>query len=154
MMLRGFRSNSSSIASRTDETGAANVADVPAAAPATSSVFRSALVKWNICATIDPHAPPVMMIGPSAPNGPPDPIEIGAEIGLRRATFGSIRLPFSRVDSIASGMPCRRIRCEPYPAINPTMSLPAQERTAPTNQGDGSRASLAHWTAAQNKIDS
>ncbi len=44
--LRGFHSNSSnSTASSTDATGAANVADMPAAAPATSSVFRSAAVK-------------------------------------------------------------------------------------------------------------
>lgn len=46
MMLRGLRSNkSSSIASNTDEIGAANVADIPAAAPATRSVFRSVLVR-------------------------------------------------------------------------------------------------------------
>jgi hypothetical protein len=32
-------------ASITDATGAANVADMPAAAPATSNVFRSALVR-------------------------------------------------------------------------------------------------------------
>ncbi len=44
--LRGFHSNNSnSTASNTEATGAANVADIPAAAPATSSVFRSALVK-------------------------------------------------------------------------------------------------------------
>ena len=44
--LRGFHSNnSSSTASRTEATGAANVADIPAAAPATSSVLRSALVR-------------------------------------------------------------------------------------------------------------
>src|SRR5262245_64691465 len=44
--LRGFHSNSSSsTASRTEASGAANVADMPAAAPATSSVFRSALVR-------------------------------------------------------------------------------------------------------------
>ena len=42
----------------------------------------------------EPNAPPVMMIGPSAPNGPPDPIEIAADIGLSRATFGETRLPF------------------------------------------------------------
>ncbi len=46
-----------------------------------------------------------MMIGPSAPNGPPDPIDIAEEIGLRIATLGSIRLPFSKMDSMASGMP-------------------------------------------------
>ena len=46
MRLRGFHSNSSSsTASITEATGAANVADMPAAAPATSSVLRSALVR-------------------------------------------------------------------------------------------------------------
>ena len=46
MKLRGFHSNNSnSTASRTAATGAANVADMPAAAPATSSVFRSAAVR-------------------------------------------------------------------------------------------------------------
>src|SRR3954454_10196785 len=82
--LRGFHSNSSSsTASITDATGAAKVADMPAAAPDTSSVLRSVLVRWKNCATSDPNAPPVMMIGPSAPNGPPDPIEIAEDNGLR-----------------------------------------------------------------------
>ena len=60
--------------------GVANVADMPAAAPATSSVVRSASERCNHCATRDPKAPPVMMIGPSAPNGPPEPMAIAAEI--------------------------------------------------------------------------
>jgi hypothetical protein len=46
-----------------------------------------------------------MMIGPSAPNGPPDPIEIGAETGFSTATRGSTRLPLIRMASIASGIP-------------------------------------------------
>ena len=29
-----------------------------------------------------------MMIGPSAPNGPPEPIEMADESGLSTATFG------------------------------------------------------------------
>ena len=46
MRLRGFHSNSSSsTASRTEAMGAAKVADIPAAAPATRSVLRSALVR-------------------------------------------------------------------------------------------------------------
>ena len=53
----------------------------------------------------EPNAPPVMMIGPSAPNGPPDPIEMADESGLRIATFGSARLPLIRIASMASGMP-------------------------------------------------
>ena len=44
--LRGFYSKSSnSTARRIAESGAANVADMPAAAPATSKVFRSELVR-------------------------------------------------------------------------------------------------------------
>ncbi len=57
------------------------------------------------CANSEPMAPPVMMIGPSAPNGPPVPIEIADDSGLRIATFGCIRLPPIRIASIASGMP-------------------------------------------------
>ena len=86
---------------------------MPAAAPATSNVRRSMLVKWKNCAKIDPKAPPVMMIGPSAPNGPPEPMEIAAESGFRMANRGRMRLPFIRIDSIASGMPCPRICSDP-----------------------------------------
>ena len=114
MKLRGFHSNSSSSTARiTAATGEANVADMPAAAPATSSVLRSALVRWKNWAITEPNAPPVMMIGPSAPNGPPDPIEIADDSGLSSATFGCTRLPFIRIASIASGMPWPRIRSDP-----------------------------------------
>ena len=54
---------------------------------------------------MEPNAPPVMMIGPSAPNGPPEPMEMADETGFRMATLGSIWPPFSRMASIASGMP-------------------------------------------------
>ena len=114
MKLRGFHSNSSSSTARsTAATGEAKVADMPAAAPATSSVRRSALVRWNSCAIIDPKAPPVMMMGPSAPKGPPEPMEMAEESGLRIASFGSTRLPWIRIDSIASGMPWPRMRSDP-----------------------------------------
>ncbi len=114
MALRGFHSNSSSSTPiNTEASGAAKVADMPAAAPATSNVLRSMLVKWKNCAIIDPKAPPVMMIGPSAPNGPPEPMEIAAESGLRIARRGLTRLPFIKIDSIASGMPCPRICSDP-----------------------------------------
>ena len=86
---------------------------MPPAAPATRSVFRSALVSFRNCATIEPKAPPVMMIGPSAPNGPPLPIEMAADSGLRRATRGSTRLPRIRIDSSASGIPWPRMRSDP-----------------------------------------
>ena len=54
-----------------------------------------------------------MMMGPSAPNGPPDPIEMADEIGLSSATRGSIRLPRIKIASSASGIPCPRIFSEP-----------------------------------------
>ena len=48
MRLRGFHSNSSSsTASSTAAIGVPNVADIPPAAPATSSVLRSAAVRWK-----------------------------------------------------------------------------------------------------------
>lgn len=68
------------------------IAVMPATAPATSSVLRSAALRWKHCANSDPMAPPVMMIGPSAPNGPPLPIEIADESGFRSATFSDRRL--------------------------------------------------------------
>src|ERR1700722_13654896 len=73
--LRGRHSNSNnSTASSTAATGVPNPAVIPAAAPATSSVLRSAEVTFTHWAISEPSAPPVMMIGPSAPNGPPLPI--------------------------------------------------------------------------------
>jgi hypothetical protein len=62
---------------------------------------------------MEPKAPPVMMIGPSAPSGPPEPMEIAEEIALSNATLGSTRLPFIKIASIASGMPWPRIRSDP-----------------------------------------
>ena len=126
MKLRGFHSNSiSSTASNTAAKGVAKMAAMPAAAPATSSVFLSEEVRWKSCANREPKAPPVTMIGPSAPNGPPVPIDRAEEIGLRIATLGCIRLRPNRIASNASGMPCPRIFSEPYRAINPIISAPA-----------------------------
>jgi hypothetical protein len=96
-------------ADRPDE----KTADIPAAAPATSSVFRSAAESSNSWATIDPTAPPVMVIGPSAPNGPRVPMETAEEIGFRTATLALIRLSPMRIASSASGMPWPRILSEP-----------------------------------------
>ena len=111
---RGRNSNSSSsTASSTAETGRPNVAAIPAAAPAASSVLRSAAVVVITCPMSDPSAPPVAMIGPSAPNGPPVPIAIAALSGLRNVIRGGMRLSLSSTCSIASGMPCPRIAFEP-----------------------------------------
>ena len=92
MKLRGVHSNSSSsTASRMAAIGVPNTVVMPAAAPATSSVLRSSSLTGSICANSEPIAPPVMMIGPSAPNGPPVPIEIADESGFRIATLASSR---------------------------------------------------------------
>ena len=126
MKLRGRHSNSSSsTASRTAAIGVPKIPVMPAAAPATSSVFRSAALKWKNCANSEPMAPPVMMIGPSAPNGPPVPIEIAEDRGLSTATLGDIRLPPIRIASIASGMPWPRIFSDPNRAMKPITSPPS-----------------------------
>ena len=112
--LRGFHSNrSSSTARSTAANGVPKVADIPAAAPATRSVFRSLAVRWNACAITEPTAPPVMMMGPSAPKGPPEPIATAEEIGFKIASRGFMRLRPMRIASIASGMPCPRMRSDP-----------------------------------------
>src|SRR5580693_4680786 len=64
------------------------------------------------------------MMGPSAPNGPPVPIAMAAEMGFRMATRGAMRLRLNRTASIASGMPCPLIFEVPYFAITPTISPP------------------------------
>ncbi len=112
--LRGRNSNSSSsTASSTAATGVPNTAVMPAVAPATSSALRSAAVRWKYCAISEPMAPPVMMIGPSAPNGPPLPITMPEDSGLSSATLGDILLLPNRIASMASGMPWPRILSEP-----------------------------------------
>ena len=87
--LRGRHSNSSSsTASKIAATGVPKIPVMPAAAPATSNVLRSLEVRWKSCANSEPSAPPVMMIGPSAPKGPPLPIEMAEDSGFRIATLG------------------------------------------------------------------
>ena len=93
--------------------GVPKIPVMPAVAPATSSVLRSAALRLNICANRDPIAPPVMMIGPSAPNGPPLPIDTADDKGFSSATFNDNLLSPNRMVSIASGMPCPRILSEP-----------------------------------------
>ena len=65
-----------------------------------------------------------MMIGPSAPNGPPVPIAIAEASGFSSATRGCTLLPVTRIDSIASGMPWPRIFSEPKRAISPIARPP------------------------------
>ncbi len=121
---------------------------MPAAAPATSSVLRSAAVSLKHCAISEPSAPPVMMIGPSAPNGPPLPITIPEDSGLSTATFGDMRLLPNRIASIASGMPCPRIFSEPKRAIRPTIRPPATGTAitqAPSVLPAGERSAKDQW---------
>ena len=86
---------------------------MPAAAPAASSVLRSAAVVRRTWPTSEPSAPPVAMIGPSAPNGPPVPMATAAESGFRNVMRGGMRLWLVSTCSIASGMPCPRMAFEP-----------------------------------------
>ena len=73
---------SSSTASTTAASGAPKVAAMPAAAPLASRIFRSDGETGRSWPRSEPAAPPVTMIGPSAPNGPPVPMAIAAETGL------------------------------------------------------------------------
>ena len=148
MKLRGFHSNNnSSSASKTAATGVAKMAVMPPAAPATRSVLRSAADRCNAWPNRDPNAPPVTMIGPSAPYGPPVPIARADDRGLSTATLGSIRLRPIRIASSASGMPWPRILSEPYRAISPTISPP------PT--GMSARQALSGLAAGDaNEVDS
>src|SRR5690606_28868031 len=80
--------SSSSTAMTTDASGAPNVAAIPAAAPLASSTLRSEADTSNSWPINEPNAPPVTMIGPSAPNGPPVPMATAAETGLAIAVRG------------------------------------------------------------------
>ncbi len=116
--------SSSSIASRIEATGVPKIAVIPAAAPAASRTLRSRAVTSTSWPIAEPSAPPVAMIGPSAPNGPPVPIATAADSGLRNVIRSGILLSFVRICSIASGMPWPRIAREPKRAIRPTMMPP------------------------------
>ncbi len=130
---RGFHSNrSSSTASATAATGVPKTALIPPAAPATRSVRRSIALRWKNCAITEPSAPPVRMIGPSAPNGPPVPMLMALEMGFRTVRRGSTLLPPTRIVSIASGMPCPRIRSDPKRAMSPTIRPPTTGITTAT----------------------
>lgn len=123
---RARRSNSSnSIASSTDETGAEKIAAMPAAAPAANSTLRSSALTRSTWPSREPSAPPVAMIGPSAPNGPPVPMATAEDTGFSQVTRGGMRLSLRRICSIASGMPWPRIAVEPQRAMTPTTSPPA-----------------------------
>src|SRR5207247_4120546 len=104
--LRGFHSNrSNSAPSIAAATGEAKVADIPPAAPATRRVFRSVLERRKNWAAIEPKAPPVMMIGPSAPKGPPEPIDIAEHrFKDRQFWFHATAVKQDRFDSLGNSM--------------------------------------------------
>src|SRR3546814_766530 len=118
MMDLGENSNSnSSIARRMAAKGLPKIAAIPAVAPAASNTFRSLSVTLEAWPMNDPKAPPVEIIGPSAPNGPPVPMEIAAERGFRMVTRGGILLRVVRICYMALGIPGPRLALAPYFAI-------------------------------------
>src|SRR6185312_5089851 len=122
--LRGFHSNNnSSTASMIEANGVPKMPVIPAHAPATSNVLRSAALNRKSWANSEPIAPPVMMIGPSAPNGPPLPIDTADDNGFNSATFSDSLLSPNRIVSIASGIPCPRILSDPNRAEEHTSEL-------------------------------
>ena len=79
------------MARTTAAKGVPNVAAIPAAAPDASRILRSAGETGSTWPSNDPMAPPVTMIGPSAPNGPPVPMATAADNGLATAARGAMR---------------------------------------------------------------
>ena len=76
------------------------------------------------CPSSDPSAPPVTMIGPSAPNGPPVPMATAADVGFATAAGARCGSAACRTASIASGMPWPRMTGD-HLAISATTSPPA-----------------------------
>jgi len=117
------------------------VAAIPAAAPHASRILRSAGETGSTWPSSEPMAPPVTMIGPSAPNGPPVPIAIAADSGLAMAARGWMRLCFVSTASIASGMPWPRITGDHFARSDTTNAPPIATRTTvgpkttPRNEG-------------------
>src|SRR5438270_5225968 len=90
---RGENSNNNnSTASNTAANGLPNMAAIPEQAPAARTIFRSDAEICIHCPVNEPNAPPVEIIGPSAPNGPPVPIDNAAEIGFKKVIIGGILL--------------------------------------------------------------
>ena len=139
--------SSSSIASTTAASGVPNVAAMPAAAPAASMILRSLAETCRTCPSSEPMAPPVTMIGPSAPNGPPVPMATAADSGLAIAVRGATRLWRTSTASIASGMPWPRMIGDQRARRLTTV---APSTAATTINGDGSRSlklgtDQPHW---------
>ena len=116
--------NNNSIANNTAAKGLPKIAAIPAQAPALNIIFLSGDVMCITCPVTEPNAPPVAIIGPSAPNGPPVPMEMAAEMGFNNVIRGGMRLSSMIIFSIASGIPCPRMAFDPNRAIMPTITLP------------------------------
>ena len=84
--------NNNSIARKIAAIGLPKVAAIPEVAPAANKIFRSLDEIRNNCPIVEPNAPPVAIIGPSAQKGPPVPMEMAAEIGFNKVIAGLIRL--------------------------------------------------------------
>jgi 6-phosphogluconate dehydrogenase len=91
---------------------------------ALAPILRSLAETWMSCPTSDPIAPPVTMIGPSAPNGPPVPMAMAADSGFATAVRGATLLRRVSTASIASGMPWPRMIGDHF-ASNVTIAPPA-----------------------------
>ncbi len=127
--LARYSNSSSSTARSTADTGLPKMAAMPAAAPDARRTFLSSAVVRSVWPSIEPSAPPVAMIGPSAPNGPPVPMATAADNGFRKVTLGEILLSPWSTRSIASGIPCPRIAGVPRRAISPTINPPTTGTT-------------------------
>ncbi|MNR26646.1 hypothetical protein D3C85_1438750 [compost metagenome] len=101
------------MARNTAASGVPKMADIPAVAPAARIILRSTGLTVNNCPSVEPNAPPVAIIGPSAPNGPPVPIAIAEDTGFNMAIEGFILLWFVSTCSMASGIPCPLIAFDP-----------------------------------------
>ncbi len=97
---------------------------MPAAAPAASSTLRSFAVTRSSCPINEPIAPPVEMIGPSAPNGPPVPMAKAEDSGFSQVIRAGMFDSLVRICSIASGMPWPWIAREPQRAMMPASRPP------------------------------
>lgn len=105
MSARAENSNSKSSTARTTAARVPRMWRTCRRRHQASRIFRSEGDTRSSWPVSEPMAPPVTMIGPSAPNGADEPMATAAEIGLAIAVDGAIRLSLVSTASIASGMP-------------------------------------------------
>ncbi len=91
--LRGFHSNQQHLDREQDRGDQSRrCRSCPPRRPRPAASCAPAALSLKHWAKSEPIAPPVMMIGPSAPNGPPLPIEMAEDKGLSSATLSDSRL--------------------------------------------------------------